>query len=246
VTRRLLTALARRASLPAKGEQFVTKIYRESLGFFLSSLPTLLLFAFLIEAARWFLVRWSSLVLDLVALNIIAYGFHRHFLFGETLSFRTQPVAKAAPPFKFGRFLQVSLLLFFYTFGLYLFMMVVFDLYDTAPNIPLWWTVYLLVLGLLGIALPANVAQDKTYRVRQGIRVGAETIWRLSLGPGLVGAATFGTVQISNPVLENVPDGSLILLADRTILTTVNFLVTILAVAVLCEMYRKTRPGTVA
>lgn len=219
----------------------MTGIYRESIGFFLASLPTLLVFAVVIESANWFLqAAWMRLALDFVALTIIAYAFHRHFLFGEPLRFR-QPAPSAAPPFKFGQFFVVSMVLYVVTIGLF-----VVWLYtvagDTMPGFG-YWPLYLVILGLFGTALPATVVQDRSYRLTQGLRAGTETVLKLLLGPGLVGTGTFVLVVTGNQLLRNIPDDSLVHLAFAVIGTTIYFLSTILAVAVLCEMYHKTRPA---
>jgi hypothetical protein len=86
----------------------MTKIYRESFGYFLSSLLVLLLVAFFLEAMLWFLQPSSQMSVSFVALTFIAYGFHRHFLFGETLHLTKQTIARGAPPQKFGWFILVS------------------------------------------------------------------------------------------------------------------------------------------
>ena len=86
----------------------MTKIYRESFGFFLASLPTLLLLAVVIEGLLWILQPTSETAVSFGALTVVAYYFHRHFLFGEPLSFRNQKPAPGAPAFKFGWFMLVS------------------------------------------------------------------------------------------------------------------------------------------
>ena len=47
---------------------------------------------------------------------------------------------------------------------------------------------------------------------------------------------------IADRALRSVPEDSLILLASFTVLRTLGFLTTIFAVAVLCDMYHRTRP----
>lgn len=224
------------------------KIYSESVKFFLVSLPALVVFAGAIEWIDWYFhPRLSSATF--IGLTIVAYFFHRHFLFGESLSMLGKPaVTDGAPPVKYGWFILISVALGALSLGLAVVVALQFSAESRGGLILLVvCTIYLLMLSLFGIALPASVARDNTYRVAQGIRVMFGTMWRLLAGPGVVGL----TLVLAGAMLAHllrsygVAGDSLIMLAFNTILRTLGFLTTLVAVAVLCEMYRKTRPALV-
>lgn len=67
------------------------KIYRDSFRYFLTSLPMLLGFAAMIEVALWIFQPKREFAMTFPALVILAYFFHRHFLFGETLTLTQKP-----------------------------------------------------------------------------------------------------------------------------------------------------------
>lgn len=222
------------------------KIYRESFAYFLSALPALLLFAVVIEGLLWFLQPRSETSVTFVALTIVAYYIHRHFLFGERLTLTMKPAsAEGAPPIKFGWFFLLSAALPFVPIGVALAIAVQFP----APQVLgvmviVMFPLYLLVLSLFGTALPATVARDGTYRLSQGLRATFKTMWRLVLGPGVMGLALLAAGIASSQAIEalGTPEESPILLAHYVVMRTLGFLTTIIAVAVLCEMYRRTRP----
>lgn len=224
----------------------MTKIYRESFGFFLTSLPALLVFSVVIETSFWFFESLGLAGASIVALTLVAYYFHRHFLFGEILTFKKQPIAAGgAPPLKFGWFILISTALLLGPLGV----TVVIAFQFTGWQNPwvlliVFFALYLLALSLFGTALPATVAHDGTYRLSQGVRATFQTMWWLVLGPGLVGTVLVAANLASSHVVEafGVSERSPILLAYHVLFGTLSFLSTILAVAVLCEMYRKTRP----
>jgi hypothetical protein len=223
------------------------KIYRESFGFFLSSLPALLLFAAVIEGLFWILQPKSEVAGSFVALTFVAYYIHRHFLFGETLSFRTQKPSPGAPAFKFGWFMLVSAGLIFVPIGIGLALATIYlDRPSTVAMLMIFLPIYLITLSLFGTALPASVARDNTYRVSQGLRATFATMWRLVLGPGVVGFVILLTTIFAGNALGSlgVTEEGLVTLGYYTLIRTLGFLTTIIAVAVLCEMYRRTRPGT--
>ena len=70
-------------------------------------------------------------------------------------------------------------------------------------------------------------------------------MWRLVLGPGVIGMVMIVATILSGNALGSfgVAEDSLITLAFYIVQRTLGFLTTIFAVAVLCEMYRRTRPG---
>jgi hypothetical protein len=185
------------------------------------------------------------------ALTMIAYYFHRHFLFGEDMSFKTHKVADSAPPLKFGWFILLSAALVFVPLGVSVFLS--FQLLPAnSPSqcmfgaiVILFLPMYLIVLSLFGTALPAVVARDGTFRLSQGIRAVFYTMWRLLLGPAVIGTLFFAlAITIDKPLAAlGVLPGSLGELAYFTPLRTIGFFTTIIAVAVLCEMYRRTRPN---
>ena len=223
----------------------MTKIYREPFRFFLSSLPTLLMFAAMIEGSLWVLQPRSEGSITWAALTTIAYFMHRHFLFGAALHVRPNKPVLGAPPQKFGWFMVVSAALLVLPV---LVMVVVAVRYlgsqQTAAIILITLLTYLLMLSLFGTALPATVARDGTYRLRQGVRASFQTMWRLVLGPGTFGVLLLVVLSFSDRAMAalGLAETSLIMLGYLILLRTVGFLTTILAVAVLCEMYRQTRP----
>lgn len=223
----------------------MVKIYRESIRFFLVSLPALLFFGAMIEVTLWLLQPKSEFGITFVALTIVAYYFHRHFLFQETLSFRNQKPAPGAPPFKFGWFMLVSAAVMLTPVGVGLFIAFGY-LERPSPGalILIFLPIYLVTLSLFGTALPATVVRDGTFRISQGLRATFSTMWRLVLGPGVIGfVLIIATVVAGNALASlGVAEDSPVALAFYIALRTLGFLTTIFAVAVLCEMYKKTRP----
>ena len=224
------------------------QIYRDSFRFFAATFPLLLGIGAVIEILLWVLQPRSDTASS-VALIIPAYFFHRHFLFGEAFTFRSYKPAEGAPPFKFGWFLLVSIGMIFLPVAIALaltFGMVVDPSHGTL--FLFLFPTYLLVLGLFGTMLPATVDRDGTYRLSQGLRVALPTMGKLILGPGFMGlillvatvaaARTLTTLGIA----EHSPAMLFLHIATRT----TGFLTTILAVAVLCDAYRKTRPEPLA
>lgn len=227
----------------------MSKIYRESFGYFFASLPALLAFAAMIEVLLWVLEPKGESSISFVALLFVAYAFHRHFLFGETLSVWTQKPADGAPAFKFGWFLLVSTVLILGTLGIGIALAhTLFDRPQLGVLVLIYLGTYLVTLSLFGIAIPASVARDNTFHIAQGFRTAFSTMWRLILGPGVVGFALIIVALLGAHALGQlgVTEGSLADLAFNIALRTLGFLTTIFAVAVLCEMYRKTRPGVLA
>ncbi len=194
----------------------MTRIYKQSLAYFLASLPALIAFATVIEVALWTLHPKSETSVSFVALTIVAYYFHRHFLFGEALTFRAPKMQPGVPPIKFGWFILISAGLIFVPVGIAL--VLAFGVADrTSPEVVILvlLPVYLLALSLFGTALPAMVARDGSYRISQGVSVALPTMWRLVLGPGLVGAALLGAALFAAKGLDSVISGpeSLMILA---------------------------------
>ncbi|NJS39968.1 MAG: hypothetical protein HC783_14205 [Rhodobacteraceae bacterium] len=221
----------------------MVRIYRESFGFFVNALPMLLAFAALIEGLLWVLQPKSETGATFAALTILAYYFHRHFLFGETFGLRNQKPAAGAPPFKFGWFILISVGLVFVPIAVaFAIGFAMAGRFAPLLTIGISLPIYLLALSLFGTALPAVVARNGSYRLAQGLRAGFQTMWRLLLGPCLVGGVLVALAVLSGRWAAGLPDDSLVLLAYFTTARLLGFLPTILAVAVLCEMYRRTRP----
>ncbi len=225
----------------------MANIYRSSFKLFRDCFFSLLALATLIEVLIWFLKPRSETAVTFVGLTIVAYLFHRYFLFGETLSLRTQTPAEGVPALKFGWFILISGGLVLVPVGLALmfsFSMTIRP--GTALLLVMLVPCYLLMLSMFGLALPAVVARDSTYMVSQGLRATFQTMWRLVLGPGVVGLRILELTVGVGLLLEGVPDDDPVILGYFIAIRTLGFLTTIVAVAVLCEMYRMTRPGALA
>lgn len=222
----------------------MSKIYRESLTFFLASLPVLLVGAAVMEGLLW-LTGSTSETGFYVALTFLAYLFHRHFLFGEALTFSKQPIGAGWSVSRLGLFVLVSVCVVFLplVFGAVLILAILGDLPFLAFLL-LAMAFYLLSFGLFGTALPAVVANDGTFRLSQGLRVSGQTMWRLILGPGFTGLGMMILTLLGGQLIETLgaTEDSLVTLVWYVVIRTLGFLPTILAVAVLCDMYRRTRP----
>lgn len=220
------------------------KIYRESFRYFLTSLPVLLLFAAIIEVMHWLLQPTHESLTSFGALILAAYFFHRHFLFGEALNFQNRRPSEGAPDFKFGWFFVVSVLLILGTMVIGIGVVLGLDIRNDAAVLLTILVTYFLTLSLFGTALPAAVARDNTYRLAQGLRATSSTMWHLLLGPGLIGFLLIAAMLACAYTLASLRIGedSLITLGFYIAVRTMGFLTTIFAVAVLCEMYRRTRP----
>jgi hypothetical protein len=224
----------------------MVKIYRDSFAFFFAYLPALLVFAVMIEGLLWVLKPKSEGAVTFVVLVFIAYCIHRYFLFGEGLPLWKMQPAPNAPPMKFGWFLTASILAVLVPTGIAL--AIAFTWFDGDAAIGIFvillFPLYLLSLSLFGTALPASVARDGTWQVAQGLRLTFATMWRLILGPGIVGAALLAATVFSSRALDSLQlaEDNLILLAYFILLRTAGFLTTTLAVAVLCHMYVRSRP----
>jgi|GEM_PF-2707706 len=222
----------------------MSKIYRESLRYFVATFPLLLGIGAFIEILLWVLQPRSDTATT-VALIILAYYFHRHFLFGESFTFRSHQPAAGAPPFRFGWFMLISIgmVLLPVAIALTLTFTMVAD-HSQGTLLLFLFPTYLLVLGLFGTALPAAVARDGTYRLSQGLRVALPTMGKLILGPGLVGLILLVATLVAAHALTTlgIAEDSPVTLALNIAIRTMGFLTTILAVAVLCQMYQGTRP----
>lgn len=222
------------------------KIYKESFRFFRTSFPVLLTLAALIEILIWAFEPKAESTAVGVAVIFLAYYFHRHFLFGEPFALRGNTPAEGAPPLKFGWFLLISLALILVPMAIVLTLILAMWNINNSflAMLSLIFPIYLLSLSLFGTALPATVARDGTYRLAQGVRATFATMWRLILGPGVVGIVLLIGAIAASHVMDTLgiaADGP-VALAFNIMLRALGFLTTIFAVAVLCEMYRRTRP----
>ena len=223
----------------------MSQIYRESFRYFAGTFPLLLGIGAFIEIFLWILQPRSDTASS-VALIILAYYFHRHFLFGEAFTFRSHKPAEGAPPFKFGWFmlLSIGMILLPVAIALALTLGMVAD-HSQAIMLLFLFPTYLLTLSLFGTTLPATVARDGTYRLSQGLRVALPTMGKLILGPGLVGLILLVVTIAAAHALttHGFAADSHAMLALNIATRTTGFLTAILAVAVLCDAYRKTRPA---
>jgi hypothetical protein len=221
------------------------QIYRKSFAYFFVSLPVLIGYAALIEGLLWLLEPRAEATVTAPALFIIAYFFHRHFLFGETLSLGKPNQVPGTPGLNPGWFLAISFLLMILPVGIAVPVALnVSTEHGQGILIMIVFPLYLAVLSLFGTALPASVSREGTYRLSEGLRATFQTMWRLILGPGLVGLAVVAGVVLADQALARLTlaEDSLAMLVWFVAVRTLGFLSTIHAVAVLCEMYRRTRP----
>jgi hypothetical protein len=222
----------------------LSHIYRDSIRFFVATFPLPLGIGAFIEILLWVLQPRSDTASS-VALILLAYYFHRHFLFGEAFTFRGHKPAEGAPPFRLGWFILISVAMILLPVAIALaltFGMVADHSHGTL--LLFLFPTYLLALGLFGTTLPAAVARDGTYRLSQGLRVALPTMGKLVLGPGVAGLILLVATLAAAYALSalGVAENSPALLALNIATRTLGFLTTILAVAVLCDMYRRTRP----
>lgn len=228
----------------------MVEIYRSAFGYFARSLPFLLAIAALLEGLTLLLPSAGMQGSRWVALLVMAYLFHRHFLFGEVLTWKKPDTA--APPIKFGWFLTANLALILAPVALaFLLASLLVGPISTTPTevyvgalLLVLFPLYLVSLSLFGMGLPALVARNRAYRLTTGLKVSPRIALGLILGPGLTGglllaltllfAARFGDLPDHSPVSQWVLG---------TVITTLGFLPTILAVAVLCHAYRRAHPS---
>ena len=232
----------------------MVEIYRKSLRFYWQSLPMLLIFSATIEGMTLLLQPKHEAAITLVPLLIIAYLFHRHFLFDEQLSFGSSKgkAAPGSPPMKYGWFILASVGLILTPAALAVIWLIKFapDVKDrdqlTGYILLIMLPIYLIVLSAFGTALPALVERNRAYKLSSGLRATFQTMWRLLLGPALVGAVVFvATILLTNRLETNPAflskTGQFVYAALND---TLGFLPTLLAVGVLCHVYQKIKPAT--
>jgi hypothetical protein len=221
------------------------ELYRRAFRYYWSALPMLLGFMALVELLLWYLEPSNPEMTVLVATLIIVYHFHRHFLFGETFFWKKPPAD--APPQKFGWFLLLSLALFFVPIGLGLMIALSIAPAGSPKSTQYGLTIltllplYLVSLSLFGTALPASVEQPGNFRMVGGMRMCLGTMWRLILGPGVMRVAVYGLAFGLNYVLGYIPafDSEAGQLVANIVGSALGSLPFVMAVAVLCHMYRK-------
>lgn len=227
------------------------EIYRKSIAYIVKNLAFLIAFAALIEGLIWVMKPRHESAATLVPLIFLAYLFHRYFLFGEDLTLRRTTQRDDVPPMKFGWFMLVSAGFVLVPVATAIAMLIPFVAggsdKDTAVGLALLIgaLAYLLALSLFGTVLPALVARDRSYRLSDGIRVTFQTMWRLLVGPGVVGLAGYVIAVLITRLQTSlgISPGSLAELGLLVLFRIMGFMTTILAVAVLCSMYRKVTPG---
>lgn len=227
------------------------EIYRKSIAYIVKNLAFLIAFAALIEGLIWVMKPKHESAATLVPLIFLAYLFHRYFLFGEDLTLRRTTQRDDVPPMKFGWFMLVSagfvLLPVATAIATFIPLISGGTGKDSAVGTAALTSglAYLLTLNLFGTALPALVARDRSYRLSVGMRATFQTMWRLIAGPGVVGLAGFVMILLltGRQVSLGIGPGNLAEFGLLVLFRTMGFMTTILAVAVLCSMYRKVTPG---
>lgn len=223
----------------------MVEIYRHAFRYYWSVLPVLLGAMAVLEALLWYLEPSNPTVISTVPTLVVLYQFHRHFLFGERMTWCKPPTG--APPQKFGWFMLISLALILVPAVIGVLVTVMIAPAGTTRSsiyglifivcLPL----YLLGLSMFGTALPASVARPGNFRMSSGIKATFGTMGRLILGPGVAQVLLLGVLIVLEYLLKDVPAYQSVAgqLARAVIVTTASFLPSLLGVAVLCHMYQK-------
>ena len=229
------------------------QIYSKSWALFRASWTAYLVFAVLLNLVSEFLPGTSGTTATAVSQIFIAYSLHRHFLFDEPMGWGRTPGPQR--PWKTGRFLWTSLLII----GLPLIVSVVLA-FNLAPAIAgrekmigllliLILPLYLVALSLFGTALPAAVERGPGYGLSRGIRLAPGVALRLVLGPGLFGVTWFGALILlgvlaaQSPWLGQALAGQVAQFTLGALGYLIGLINTTLAVAVLCQAYRRIVPA---
>lgn len=225
-------------------------IYRSAFHYFGRSLPFLLAMAALIEGLTLLFPSKGIEGGRMVFLFLMAYYFHRHFLYGELLTWKASLVS--APPAKFGWFLIASFVMIFAAVAMSITAAIISvgplgsAGYETfvGATVIFMMPAYLLLLSLFGLGLPAIVARNRAYRLTTGLKAGPRLALGLIFGPGVTGGLILALTLLAFPRLATLPalQASFGEWALGTLATTLGFLPTILAVAVLCQAYRRAYP----
>ena len=180
--------------------------------------------------------------------------FHRYFLFGEQMNFagNISKTAPGSPPLKFGWFVLVSSALIFLPIAIAVVVVI-----KIAPDLKnhnaligylliIALPLYLIALSAFGTVLPALVERNRAYKVSSALRATFRTMWRLLLGPALVGAVILAALIFLNNWLATNPtyQSAAGQFVAGVLARTLGFLPTVLAVAVLCQVYQMIRPAT--
>lgn len=225
-------------------------IYRSAFQYFGRSLPFLLAMAALIEGLTLLFPSNGFEGVRMVLLFLMAYYFHRHFLYGELLTWKASLVS--APPAKFGWFLIASFAMIITAVAMSITAAIIAvgplgsAGYETfvGATVIFMMPAYLLILSLFGLGLPAIVARNRAYRLRTGLKASPRVALGLILGPGVTGGLILAAGLLVLSRLEALPalQTGFSQWALGTLATTLGFLSTILAVAVLCHAYRRAYP----
>ncbi len=204
----------------------------------------MILLAVLVEGiGYWFEGSTSASTGETVALIIFAYSVHRYFLFDENpMLLRTH---KDGPPQRMGRFILLSFLIILLAVAAGIGVTVFLGIGLVHPfgrPVALLFVLIsnLLLLSLLGTALPAAVAGDRFgfgVTIARGRRTFRQVFGGLLYGSGLVGTISFFAVTTAALMIpENAPVAAT--LALNAAASVAGMISSLLAVAVLCRAYR--------
>jgi hypothetical protein len=187
---------------------------------------------------------------------LIAYLLHRYFLLGEHFSSMKQ--VQRVRPRAIGRFFLVSIALIGLTAAVSVYSAIQLaggvDNRDTLTGTLLlvFLPAYLLALSLFGTALPAAAVREPFglgVTLRRAVRSFIPTMLGLLSGPGLFGLVTIGgllwlTGRFGLPVGAVDQNGSFVAagFAMGIVYRLIGMFCTVLAVAVLCQVYRQVQP----
>lgn len=194
---------------------------------------------------------------------MIFFVMYRAMMFGET--YYRMPEGGPARPVRIGRFLLTCTGIFGV---LMIATLIVFLAYDGSTGfqsttetrlVPLTITMVLcgfFIIGLLGTALPAAVAVDKTdfgTRVLNSARSAPRVMIGLLIGPALYYAVFFiaiaaigSQIDLSQPYYEADTGLSVLQILSGFPITAFSMAGSFLAISVLIEAYRHTAPDDIA
>ncbi len=237
------------------------EIYKKSWACIVTNWPIYLSIAVAIEALPLFSRPLSADIMSLIYLTLFAYALHRHFLYGELVDpvpFRKNLPGKPAQ--KLGLFFAISTaMIFASTIVGFLFAPAIVPQTILSHGLGRIFVVlvisgfYLILLGIFGTTLPASVdLLPNTYKFEAGVEETLPVIGRLLLGPVLagmiMGALTFFTYyalftfKAFGPMATTATSDFVF----GAILRLCGMAGTTLAVAVLCDAYRKIVPEVTA
>lgn len=226
------------------------EIYRKSWSCFRQGFWLYVFIAVMLEVLP-LLVSGKTATPTLIGLTIFAYFLHRHFLFSEAIGAVKTNATSDAPPTKMGWFVLVTLAT---VFGPILFAGVIMlkflpPEYHNGSNLSgtlmlIMMPLYLVSLGFFGTALPASVARRPEYRIAKGFRLSFGIMGRLIVGPALFSVLTFALVVGCSWGLQKItgPNAPWTEHGFGITFRLIGLFNTTLAVAILCQAYRKIVP----